>query len=119
MKFRKKVAFLLCALIICMCFAGCGASSGNKTIQINAVASEMTLNNVNFYDFFNDVLVSNYSGKSYVPSNGLSSTQIIFLDANGIQRAVCVNTPLQNKPKTVNVYTNAAKTTYDTYTCTY
>lgn len=119
MKFRKISAFLLCALISCMFFAGCGASSGNKTIKINAISSEMTLNHVNFYDFLNDVLVSDYSGTSYVPSNGLTSTQIVFLDVTDTTRAVCVNTPLQNKPKTVNVYTNAAKTTYDTYTCTY
>ena len=115
----KKLVISLCCVISCLGLMGCGASSGNKSIAINSLKAEMTLTHVNYYDFFNEQYVSDYSGTSYVPSSGLSSTTILFLDVTNTTRTVCVNTPLQNKPATVNVYTNYAKTTYDTYVCTY
>lgn len=118
-KRTKKLVIFLCCVISCLGLMGCGATSGNKSIKINLLKSEMTLSHVNYYDFFNMEYVSDYSGTSYVPSNGLNSTEIIFLDASNTTRAVCVSEALKNKPATVDVYTNADKTTYDTYTCTY
>lgn len=117
-KIKKLVIFLSC-VISCLGLMGCGGTSGNKSIAIDKIRSEMTLNHVNYYDFYNLQYVSDYSGTSYVPSNGLDSTEIIFLDATGTTRAVCINKSFKYKPATVDVYTNAEKTTYDTYTCTY
>lgn len=119
MKHKKILLVLLSCMAFGACFTGCGASSGDKSIQINQLSAQMTLTGVNFYDFFNYMLVSNYSGTSYVPSNGLNSREITFADKSDITRSVHVSTPLSNKPATVDVYTNYEETTYDTYTCTY
>lgn len=119
MKCKKTLLIILSCVALGSCFTGCGGNSGDKSIQINQLTAQMTLTKVNFYDFFNYTLVSNYSGTSYVPSNGLNSRVITFADSSDITRTVHVSTPLSNKPATVDVYTNYEETTYDTYTCTY
>ena len=119
MKYKKKVLIILSCMVLGSCFTGCGGTSGDKSVQVNHFTATMTLTKVNFYDFSNYTLISNYSGSSYVPSNGLNSTEITFADVSNTIRTVHVNTPLSNRPAMVNVYTNFEETTYDTYACTY
>lgn len=119
MKYKKTLLIILSCIALGSCFTGCGGNSGDKSIQINQLTAQMTLTKVNFYDFYYNTLISNYSGTSYVPSNGLNSREITFIDVSNFTRSVHVSTPLSNKPATVDVYTNYEETTYDTYTCTY
>lgn len=121
MKFKKFkiIPVLFVCVMLCICLVGCGGSNSSKKINVNTLASTMTLTKVSYYDFYNDVYVQSYSGKCSVISNTLTSTEIWFIDANGNTRVACVNTALSQKPSTVKVYTNSQKTTYDTYTCTY
>ena len=119
MKKTKIITVVLMIAVFMFCMTGCEGTSGSKSIKINSAKSQMTLTNVNFYDFFNYKLVSGYSGTSYVPSNGSTSTAITFVDKNGTTRTACVNTPLVNKPASVKVYINSSKTKFDTYDCKY
>lgn len=118
-KRTKRLVTLLCLIIACFGLVGCGASSGSKSIGVNGLTGEVTLTNVNFYDFLNNQYFSSYSGKVAVPSGGLKHKQIPIIDGNGIARQINVNTPLSKSPKEVKVYTNSSMTSYDTYTCSY
>lgn len=115
----RKLVILLCCIICCLGLMGCEGTSGNKSVIVNQFRSEVILSHVNFYDFFNSVSVSDYSGTCYVPIGKFDSTEIVLLDATGVTRIACVSKSLLDRPATVDVYTNAEKTTYDTYTCTY
>ncbi|MCM1101127.1 MAG: hypothetical protein NC398_07055 [Acetatifactor muris] len=118
-KKAKILSVLFLCVMFCLCFTGCSGESDGKTITTNAMNSTMTLSGVNYYDFYSDIYVGNYSGTCSVMSNTLNSTEIWFTDAQSVTRVACVNTPLSQRPATVNVYTNSAKSTYDTYTCKY
>lgn len=116
----KIVSMILCCVIMCMCFSGCGAKSGSsKKIKVNVIQSEIELINVSYYDFYNCEFVPNYSGECTVISNSLNSTEVWFEDEEGILRVACFDKTLSGKPKTVRIYKNYGKTSYDTYNCSY
>lgn len=119
MKKVKKILALCCCLVMCVLVVGCQGKSGSKKIAVNLAKSEITLTKVSYYDFFENENVYSYTGKCYVISGSLNSTEIWFMDTNGETRVMCVDKKLSNKPSTVKVYKNKGKTSYDTYECTY
>lgn len=118
-KKTKIVSLIFCCMIFCMCFVGCGASSGSKKISVNVLASTMKFTNVSYYDFYNRTSVTSQNGNCIIISNTINGKEIMFEDPKGVTRVACVNTPLIKKPKKVRVYINTYKTEYDEYKCTY
>ena len=122
MKKKRIVTLMLCCLMLCFCLTGCGAKSsdGSKSIKVNIMNSKMTLKNVSYYDYLNNVKVNNYTGKDCaIMSNSYTTTEIIFYDRQGNLRVACVDKPFSNYPKKVKLYTNKKKTAYDMYEIEY
>lgn len=119
-KKTKIISTILCCVIMCMCFSGCGAKSGSsKKITVNTINSTMKLTKVTYYDFYNWQSVPSYTGNCTVLSNTFNSTEVWFVDASGYTRVACLDKALSGTPSSVKVYTNSSKTTYDTYKCSY
>ena len=114
---KKALTVCLCIIGVAFTITGCGASSNGKNIIVNTMYGSVTLSKVNFYDFYNSRKFTNYSGTLHALSGSLNSTSITLLDSRGTTRVVCVNKKLSSRPSSVLVYTNRAKSTYDTYSC--
>ena len=116
----KIVSMILCCVIMCMCFSGCGAKSGSsKKIKVNVYKSTVELTNVTYYDFYNYKLISSCDGEFDVISNSLNSTEVWLSDKSGNVSVVCLDKALSGTPKTVRIYKNSSMTSYDTYDCSY
>ena len=116
---EKSFCMFLCIVLVCSVLSGCGASSGNKkiSVSVNFFNQSISTTKVNFYDFYHQNLIKNFSGKMYIISGFY--TKSITCTYGNTTRVICMNNSLGNKPKNLKIYTNKGKTKGDNYTCKY
>lgn len=116
---RKIVSMVIAASTMCLALTGCGGENGKKYIKTNSLTGSITFSKVNFYDFFNEKRITNYSNGGYAFSDSIKSTEIWFTDNSGTVRVICVDKALTKKPAKAKVYQNHKKSSYETYDCIY
>ena len=114
---KKLFSLVICCIMIISFTVGCTAKGSTGTVKYNLLTGQLKLTHVTYYDFHNGVKIIDYSGECSIISNTYTSVNLYFLDAEGNRRQAVLSTPLSTRPTTVNLYTNASKTEYVTYTC--
>ena len=92
--------------------------NGGKYVKVNLVKDTVQLKNVKFYNFAEyDAPKGVYTltGKYAVLSNSYNSTELYFADKN-YGYVIKTDKVLSDLPDTLKIYTDANKTTAETYT---
>lgn len=119
MKRMRKFLVLICCMAMCVLVVGCEGESGGKSIDVNLLKGIIYMEDVTYYDFFNNCEVKEYTGECTSLSGKLGSTAIWVCDEEGITRTIQVDKALSNKPKSIKLYKSEDKKLFDTYKCRY
>ena len=118
----KKLVLIVIVLGAFLGLVGCKKEeeydNGGKYVKVNLVKDTVQLKNVKFYNFAEyDAPKGVYTltGKYAVLSNSYNSTELYFADKN-YGYVIKTDKVLSDLPDTLKIYTDANKTTAETYT---
>lgn len=123
MRRHRKAETLFMGIImgVVLC-TGCGKEvkevnygKGTRKIYVNLLKEYANFTNVAFYDYYNDRKVTSCNGKIYIEGSSYSSTELHISTEKGNTYWISTDKALNEFPSSFKLYTNYAKSTFDTY----
>lgn len=110
---------IIMGVVLC---TGCGKEvkavnygKGTRKIYVNLLKEYANFTNVAFYDYKNNKKILSHSGKVWIEASTYASNEICIYTEDEKEYWISTDKALNELPSSFKLYTNYAKSTFDTY----